>query len=45
MTPEEENSLLNKINRSNSANPSKEEKQQQEKQIELAKILNKKVDG
>jgi hypothetical protein len=45
MTPEEENSLLNKIYRSNSANPSKEEKQQQEKQIELAKILNKKVDG
>jgi 3-hydroxypropionyl-coenzyme A dehydratase len=45
MTPEEENSLLNKINRTNSANPSKEEKQQQEKQNELAIILNKKVDG
>jgi 3-hydroxypropionyl-coenzyme A dehydratase len=45
MTPEEENSLLKKINTTNTANPSKEEKQQQEKQRanELAKILNKKL--
>jgi 3-hydroxypropionyl-coenzyme A dehydratase len=45
MTPDEENSLLNKINTTNTANPSKEEKQQQEKQraSELAKILNKKL--
>ena len=45
MTPDEENSLLKKINTTNTANPSKEEKQQQEKQraSELAKILNKKL--
>ena len=45
MTPEEENSLLKKINTTNTGNPSKEEKQQQEKQRanEVAKILNKKL--
>jgi 3-hydroxypropionyl-coenzyme A dehydratase len=45
ISPEEEKSLLKKINTTNTANPSKEEKQQQEKQRanELAKILNKKL--
>ena len=45
MTPEEENSLLQKVNITNTGNPSKEEKQQQEKQRanEVAKILNKKL--
>ena len=45
MTPEEENSLLQKVNITNTGNPSKQEKQQQEKQRanELAKILNKKL--
>ena len=44
MTPEEENSLLQKVNITNTGNPSKE-KQQQEKQRanEVAKILNKKL--
>ena len=45
MTPEEENSLLQKVNITNTGNPSKQEKQQQEKQRanEVAKILNKKL--
>ena len=40
MTPEEENSLLQKVNITNTGNPSKQEKQRAN---ELAKILNKKL--